>query len=95
MSYGPHPRRSPTERARQGKQYPAGRRPAPQPWRTNRRLFRSVPNGKRLASGSRDKTLRILDVQTGSELAVFAGHTHWVTAVAWTPDGSPGRLRER
>jgi WD40 repeat protein len=45
------------------------------------------PNGRRLASGSLDKTVRIWDAQTGAELTCLRGHTHEVTSVSFSPDG--------
>lgn len=45
------------------------------------------PFEDRLASGSKDKTVRIWDTQTGSELLTLADHTDEVNAVAWSPDG--------
>ena len=34
-----------------------------------------------LASGSRDKTIKIWDIESGSCLSTLAGHTDWVTQV--------------
>jgi WD40 repeat protein len=34
-----------------------------------------------------DHNLRMLDAQSGKELAVFIGHRNLVTSVAWSPDG--------
>jgi WD40 repeat protein len=31
--------------------------------------------------------MRLWDVETGKELRVFKGHTHWVACVAFSPDG--------
>jgi tRNA A-37 threonylcarbamoyl transferase component Bud32 len=45
------------------------------------------PDGKRLASASRDNTVKVLDAQTGQELLTLKGHTSWVWSVAFSPDG--------
>jgi WD40 repeat protein len=47
------------------------------------------PDGERLAMASefRDSLARILDINTGEELQVLAGHVDLVKAVAWSPDG--------
>jgi WD40 repeat protein len=51
--------------------------------------FRAVAlsrDGTRFASGSRDKSVHVWDVETGRELAHFE-HVHSVNAVAFSPDG--------
>lgn len=48
-------------------------------------------DGKRIATGSFDKSVKLWDATTGKELRTFAGkagHQSLVTAVAFSPDGS-------
>jgi WD40 repeat protein len=46
------------------------------------------PDGKRLASGSLDSTVRVWDVETGKQLGLpLQGHTGGVCSVAFSPDG--------
>jgi WD40 repeat protein len=45
------------------------------------------PDGRTLATGSWDKTVRLYDVETGRAGAILQGHQHHVRAVAFSPDG--------
>jgi hypothetical protein len=46
-----------------------------------------TPDGRSALSGSQDRTLRLWDVASGTEVRCFTGHTGAVTAVAFSPDG--------
>jgi WD40 repeat protein len=45
------------------------------------------PDGKTLASGSSERTVRLWDVDTGKERATIPGHEGGVLSVAFSPDG--------
>ena len=51
------------------------------------------PDGRRIASGADDKTVRLWDAESGAELAVLRGHENYPTSVAFSPDGR--RIAER
>lgn len=44
-------------------------------------------DGKKIASGSEDKTVKVWDTATGRELRSFQGHGAPVSSVAFSPDG--------
>ena len=46
-----------------------------------------APDGKNILSSSRDKTLKVWDLESGECLATFEGHTDRVLGVVITPDG--------
>ena len=46
------------------------------------------PNGKRLASASRDRTSKVFDLEKKESLVTFPAHAQPVYTVAFAPDGS-------
>jgi WD40 repeat protein len=49
------------------------------------------PNGRTLASGSSDKTVRLWEAESGRQRACLIGHEGRVVSLSWSPDGR--RLR--
>jgi WD40 repeat protein len=45
------------------------------------------PDGKRLATGARDRLAKVWDTQTGELERTLPGHHGWVVGVCFSPDG--------
>jgi len=45
------------------------------------------PDGKRLATGSQDKSAKVWDATTGEPVFTLSGHSGIVLSVPWSPDG--------
>jgi WD40 repeat protein len=45
------------------------------------------PDGKRIASCSEDKTIKIWDASTGAELMTLSGHEDSIWSISYSPDG--------
>jgi tetratricopeptide (TPR) repeat protein len=46
------------------------------------------PDGRRLATASYDRTVKLWDMQTGRDVFTLVGHTAGVVSVAFSPDGN-------
>ena len=44
-------------------------------------------DGKRIVSGSEDKTVKVWDASTGQEVLTLKGHTDGLRSVVFSPDG--------
>ncbi len=53
------------------------------------------PDGRYLASGSNDQTVRLWDVNQMKETHVLRGHGDFIYAVAFSPDGSRVCIRKQ
>jgi WD40 repeat protein len=51
-------------------------------------------DGRTLASGSEDETIRLWEASTGKPLRTLAGHREAVTALTWQPNISGGRAED-
>jgi len=47
-----------------------------------------APDGKQIATSSKDHTVRIWDVDTGECCKILKGYTHWVREVVYSPQGN-------
>jgi WD40 repeat protein len=46
------------------------------------------PDGKTLASGAGDYTVRLWNADTGKKIYIFRGHSRYIDSVAFSPDGT-------
>ena len=54
----------------------------------NLRSVTFSPDGRYLASGGNDSTIKLWEIESGRELKTFAGHKGDVSSIAFSPDGS-------
>ncbi len=73
----------------------AHRRECQREWKAHASTVRTLAfdrAGGRLASGGgdwdADTRIHLWHVETGSELATLSGHSGWINALVWTPDGT-------
>jgi len=48
---------------------------------------RYSPDGARIVTASADKTAKVWDAQTGTELFTLTGYEGWVTSAVWSSNG--------
>jgi WD40 repeat protein/serine/threonine protein kinase len=53
------------------------------------------PDGKQIATASSDETVRVWDTADGKPLLTLKGHTGWVYAVAYSPNGQRLAMADR
>lgn len=46
-----------------------------------------APDGRRIATGGHDGTVRVRAAESGTELTVLTGHQDWIGRIAWSPSG--------
>jgi WD40 repeat protein len=64
-----------------------GRRPALEGHGGEVHTLAAAPQGRKLATGSFDRTIKLWDMATGKEITTFEGHKSSVDSVAFSPDG--------
>ena len=52
------------------------------------------PDGKRIASASADRTVKVWDADTGQEILTLKGHTSWCQQRGVQPRRQTPRLRQ-